>query len=139
MSLFRPTAFYVTMLEESIYDIGAFMLMLIICLVSFTNAIMIVDVNQQKIFEYNNAKSGEDYSSFIDEKFSSQFMNVIFSQYLLGLGEFEVDELDSEGNEIYNVFGEYTNDVNNLLWIYFLFATLLTQIILMNTLIAILG
>ena len=41
--------------------------------------------------------------------------------------------------ENYNVFNVYSPSVAQLLWIYFLFATLLTQIIFMNTLIAILS
>jgi hypothetical protein len=61
------------------------------------------------------------------------------TEWLLGLGEFETGEFDGDNQENYNVYNQYSLPVTRLLWIYFLAGTLLTQIILMNTLIAILG
>ena len=63
----------------------------------------------------------------------------MLSEWLLGLGEFETGEFDGDAQENYNVYNQYSLPVTRLLWIYFLAGTLLTQIILMNTLIAILG
>jgi len=63
------------------------------------------------------------------------------TEWLLGLGEFETGEFDGGHQENYNVYNQdyYSTTVQRLLWIYFIAGTLLTQIILMNTLIAILG
>jgi len=50
----------------------------------------------------------------------------MLQQYFTGLGEFGLDA--------YNV-----NEERDLLWVYFFLATFITQVMFMNTLIAILG
>jgi hypothetical protein len=72
----------------------------------------------------------EEYPTFIDQKESNLWVNALFTEWLLGLGEFETGEYNQD---------YYSKSVQRLLWIYFLAGTLLTQIVLMNTLIAILG
>ena len=69
------------------------------------------------------------------------WINALMKEWLLGLGEFETGEFNGDSQENYNVYNQkdYSNFVQFLLWAYFLAGTLLTQIILMNTLIAILG
>lgn len=42
LSLFRSTSFYVTLLLESVNDIKYFLLMVILCILSFSNAILVL-------------------------------------------------------------------------------------------------
>ena len=103
------------------------MLVFFIVIFAFSNSINIIDLNQKRRFEFNNAGTDEEYGGFIDVKIENEYwLNAVISQYLLGLGEFEVSELNSDDNSNYNVFNEYTTSVRNLLWFYFLFGTLLT-------------
>lgn len=59
------------------------------------------------------------------------------NEYLLGLGEFEFAEFSTQS--AISGLGQFSPTITRMLWLYFMLATLLTQIILMNTLIAILG
>lgn len=45
LSLFESTSFYVTLLLESFYDTGNFLFIMAVSLLSFANAILILDTN----------------------------------------------------------------------------------------------
>lgn len=94
------------------------MFIVFVCVSSFASALLILDHNQALV---NN-----EYSEFTDSKFDTKLFDSLMTQYLLGLGEFETDAYSSNKYAVY-------------LWLMFLIATILTQIILFNALIAILG
>jgi len=96
-------------------DVKWFLLMVFLCILSFANAIVIL-----------TKPASDEGDPIIDKKFGIIYVDSVFSGYLLGLGEFETD-------------GYNSNNFSNFLWVYFLLATFLTQIIFVNTLIAILG
>ena len=102
------------------------MLLVFICLIAFSNALVVIDTNQQYLFE----SQGEEYVTLIPQKFNLKWFDATLTQYLLGLGEFEmigaIDESQSPS-------------ATYLVYSYFFAATIITQIILFNTLIAILG
>lgn len=100
------------------------MALLFTCLGAFAIAVYLIEAGQKIRFLDQNP--GEEFKGFISQKFSNQFVNAMLSQYLLGLGSFETDDY-------------FSNEQSDLLWVYFIFGTLLTQIVFMNTLIAILG
>lgn len=97
MTLFEQTSFWVTLLKESIYDIRYFIFLLLLCVVAFSNAILISDFNNEKINSHLIAKhdpSTEEYESLTQTKFDKLFIDSIMTQYLLGLGEFETDAFE---------------------------------------------
>jgi hypothetical protein len=59
-------------------------------------------------------------------------LDALYVQWLLGLGDFEMLVATDEGEELFQ-------PVRVLMWILFLLATLISQVIMFNTLIAILG
>lgn len=68
----------------------------------------------------------EEYESLTTTKFGNEVLDSIMTEYELALGEFRSDDFENNHGRV-------------LLWTYFFIATLLTQIILINSLISILG
>jgi hypothetical protein len=141
MTLIEQTSFFVNMLYAAFQDIFYFMLLLGLCILAFANAITVVEHNQLRRYEYNNDGSLVGAQYFIDKKEKTIWQNALFTEWLLGLGDFEIGEFNADTNGTYNVYNQdqYSLFVSRLLWFYFLAGTLVTQIILFNTLIAILG
>jgi len=115
LALIDKTSHFVKMVTESMHDVKWFLLMVFLCILSFANAIVIL-----------TKLSSDEGDPIIDKKFGIVYVDSVLSGYLLGLGEFETD-------------GYNDNKFHDFLWVYFLLATFLTQIIFVNTLIAILG
>jgi len=115
MRLFGPTAFFIRMIEETIYDIRTFAIMFIFCVMSFANGLYVLN--------YGRSAEGED--DLFVSAFGIGMLDAIIDQYMLGLGEFGTDNFKGKGKF--------------LAWIYFLLATFITQITFLNMLIAIMG
>lgn len=64
-------------------------------------------------------------------KTTSEQTDSVFTQYLLMLGEFEI--LETEGIETYPILSQ------ELIWIYFFLATMFTNVVFFNTLVAVIG
>ena len=119
MRLFPQLAFYVALTIETLKDITYFLIIFAISISMFGNA----------FFALNGIPmpEGDDYSEAIwPEAFNSKFVDSVFSQYMLGLGEFN-----------YDGWSEHTG--NWIIWVYFILATFFTQILFFNMLIAIMG
>jgi len=134
-TLFESLSFYITLIIESLIDIKEFLVILMCCLASFANASIIVEHNYAivqnfKLKSQENAEMTE--GDLTSTRFKNQFIDNLFTQWLLGLGEFEMLGLNDESE------GE-NQSIKILLWIYFILATIITQIILFNTLIAIIS
>jgi len=120
-TLFESFSFYVTLLLQSIKDIIAFMLILMIILVAFAISVTIINKNYKKthqyLFERNELDS--EYHDLITTRFGEEFTDSLYVQWLLGLGEFEMLGATDEGEE--------TNEsVKVIMWILFILATLIS-------------
>ena len=78
MRLFTATSFYVKLIRETLYDIRYFIILFIIILATFANALLISNTNRD-----------EDNAEIFENFFSSSYLNAIMNQYLLSLGEFD--------------------------------------------------
>lgn len=112
MRLFGQTSFYVRLIRETLYDIRYFLILFFAILMTFANALMIL----------NEARENSLYMNFFD----ISFLNAIMNQYMLSLGEFDTESYGLEGGDM-------------LVWIIFIFTTFITQITFLNMLIAIMG
>ena len=90
------------------------MVLLLIVLMIFGVPIMILDMNS------------EDGYEMIDDSWHNWLLNLLFNQYLLSLGEFGMDN-----------FGEHPQAV--LVYCLFFAATFISQLTMLNMLIAIMG
>jgi len=82
MRLFDLTSFYVLLILQTIKDIAAFLLLLLMSLVLFGVPMIILNMNRS-----------ED-QLVVDEIFGSWIQNMFINQYLLALGEFNVDNFN---------------------------------------------
>ena len=117
LRLFEQTSLFVRMIVETLYDIRIFLILFILILMTFGNALLVL----------NQGRGAAE--PLYKDYFDIDFLNVILNQYELALGEFDTEErfrLSSEGGD------EFT-------WVLFCAATMITQITFLNMLIAIMG
>ena len=86
----------------------------------FANAIHCLNMNR-------NAE--DDESSVISQAFKNRAVDSILNQYLLSLGEFNLDNFNLDGQD----------DSSKVLWFFFILSTFITSITILNMLIAIMG
>ena len=123
LRLFPTTGFYVTMITETLNDISYFLIMFLMCVITFSNAVY--TLNQIEVIidgDEDNPQTDSTYLESINEPFIDSFIH----QYRIGLG----DPITYE----YSV-----HPAKYLAWVYFMMATLFTQIMFLNMLIAIMG
>ena len=72
-----------------------------------------------------------DYMEMTGAKTSSEMIDSIFTQYLLMLGEFEILEKEA--------ISSYPELSRHLIWIFFFLATMFTNVVFFNTLVAVIG
>ena len=80
-------------------------------------------LNQGRIVQAS--LSEEEPETLYSDHFSSGIMNMVLNQYLLLLGEFELDNFDTKNNA--------------WVWLIFFLATFISQVMIFNMLIAIMG
>lgn len=115
MRLFKPFSAFIRMITEIIKDVKVFLVMLLISLFAFANIIFVLN--------WNRIKDGE--AMIYDDLVGSPPIDAIIHAYLTGLGDFGKDN--------------YSEDNSRVVWIMFILATLIVQLIFMNLLIAIMG
>ena len=93
-------------------------------LMAFSNAIYILNANRSE----GDEQTGEEGNSLLGGEFENGALDAMLNQYLLALGEFGTDN-----------FSAATGKNAGIVWVLFLFATFLTQITVLNMLIAIMG
>lgn len=106
------------------WDIRYFLVMFFICIALFANAVLILDLAQVKAAEKSDRE--EEYERLIPESINNNIFDSVLNQYLLGLGEFTLDTYPD-------------NNIKTMVWIYFILATLFTNINFLNLLIAIIS
>lgn len=114
MRIFKPFSAFIRIISEIIMDIRVFSIMLLFCLAAFANVLMILD---------NNRDNPEDKN--IAPYTGSFIFDAMIHAYLTGLGDFNKDN--------------YSLSDNVIVWVMFLIATFLVQLVFMNMLIAIMG
>ena len=77
------------------------------------------------IFDQSRRLQGRFDERIIEPVFSIPWLDAFVRSYLVGLGEFGIDN--------------YTGEGGALIWLFFLLATFITQLLFMNLLIAIMG
>ena len=93
------------------------MTFLIVCVAMFANTFL--------IFDQSRRLQGRFDERIIEPVFNIPWLDAFVRSYLVGLGEFGMDNYAGEGGA--------------LIWFFFLLATFITQLLFMNLLIAIMG
>ena len=105
---------------SSIIDIRYFLFMLCLMIMTFSNALYILDYKKYNYSEGNVDK----YESFITDVSKDTFFNLFVQQLLLGLGTVPTDNISD-------------NKFQGLIWFYFIVAIIVTNVAFFNILIAI--
>ena len=114
LRLFEQTAFYILLINETLKDIGSFLILLVVALMMFGVPMIMLNLNR------------EPDAQIVDPIFNSWMLNLLLNQYLLALGEFNFDNFSDQPQAA-------------LCYILFIGATFFTQITMLNMLIAIMG
>ena len=118
MRLFEPTSFFVRLIFESFKDIFYGLLVFIVILMMFGNALIVLSQDREPF-----------YFRYFEED-NSDYLNVFLNMYELSIGTWAYD----------GIFSENKNDsVMKVTWLIFVLSTMITQIIFLNMLIAIMG
>lgn len=112
MRLFAPTAFYVKLIIETVWDIRYFLILFVFILATFGNALMVL----------NEGRGEPMYSN----TYQVEFFDAMMNQYMLSLGEFDTENFKLRGHDV-------------IVWMLFIATTFITQITFLNMLIAIMG
>lgn len=115
MRLFKPFSAFIRMITEIVKDVKVFLVMLMIALGSFANVIYVLNLNR--------LDSGSE--PIYEDNVGIAPIDAVIHAYLTGLGEFGKDNYSAENAKV--------------VWIMFILATIIVQLIFMNLLIAIMG
>ena len=114
LRLFEQTAFYIKLMQETLKDIRAFLILILTALATFGIPMIILNLKL------------DAESQVVDEVFGFWLVNMLLNQYLLALGEFSLDNFAS-------------NSHASLCYFFFICATFISQVTMPNMLIAIMG
>lgn len=132
MRLFKSTAYFITLIRQTIWDIKVFFFIVLLIQLAFANFFFIINNNTPQNEAYKTkweaTKDPEDNEFHYVNDFSKHpVLDSVIAIWLIGLGEFDLDDSYGEGPNVV------------LVWLMFIFATLLILIIFMNMLIAIMS
>ena len=116
LRLFDRTSFLIKLVSKTFVDIIEFMVLFLIALAMVGSAMYALQYAQGPVNE----------NVVIEPIFGFFFFDLIYNQYMLALGEFATGGFDEHPNK-------------NLTYLLFIFATLFTQVVFLNMLIAIMG
>ena len=91
--IFDATSFYVKLVKETIIEILSFALIFITCLAMFGTFMYFLQLNQEK-----NGKE------IVENKFDHFFLDILYNQFMLSLGEFTMDGFDDHPWKAYCYF-----------------------------------
>ena len=112
--IFDATSFYIKLLIMTLQDILPFFLIFPIFLMTFGSALLILSSNRSKA------------DMLIEDYVDNWIFNALINQYLLSLGEFNIDNFSDGPQEV-------------MCYLIFFFATFLTQVTALNMIIAIMS
>ena len=122
MRLFKVTAYFITLITQTLFDIRVFMIMLTIILIAFGTFFSILNTDTS---EFQDVPDGQGYH-YVGQYVGQRAIDAVIAMYLLSLGEFDMDGY-KEGPHV--IFA----------WLFFLMATFLVLVVFMNMLIAMMG
>ena len=114
MRLFKPFASFIRVVEAIMESISVFSAMLFMVLFAFMNIIMVLQQNRTD----GEAPIFEGFTRIVP-------LDAIIHAYLTGLGDFGKDD--------------YSEENGFVVWMFFLGATFIVQLVFMNLLIALMG
>lgn len=117
LRIYKQFSSFIRMISEIVYDIRIFTVMLVLCLAAFANCIIVLQNNREI--------TGTSEDPIFDPYTGWEPFDAMIHAYLTGLGDFNKDYY-SEQNRVF-------------MWIFFLIATVIVQLIFMNMLIALMG
>ena len=133
MRIFDDLGFYVYLIIETLKDAKSFLILVLMVLITFANALYILEIANHPsaaVSDDTESTQGEENACeddrLIKMAYNVTFIDSVVNQYLLGLGEFQYDAFESSPS-------------GPLIWSLFLFSTFLTQVTFMNMLIAIMS
>ena len=132
MRLFKETAYYITLISQTILDIKIFSYLVCIVIFAFANFFLIINQNTPSNQNHNLISSGDHYEtssgnfSYVKEYVGYNAIDSWISIYLLAMGEF-------------NFLNYKLGPDKYVAFIFFLMATFIIIIVFMNMLIAIMG
>lgn len=113
MRVFQDTAHFITLIQRIMSDIKTFTIMLFIVLFAFANFFYVID-------------KGDDSAMYLGRYVKDRVIDSLIEMYFIGLGNY------NEGN--------YSKGNNStIIWIGFILATFIVNIVFMNLLISIMG
>jgi hypothetical protein len=115
LRLFEKTSFYIRLIQETFADIGYFFIIFLFALAAIGSAMYMLQLNQ-----------AQGAGDIVEAVFGHFFMDLIYNQYMMSLGEFTMDG-----------FGDHPEMI--ICYVFFLAATFVTQLTFLNMLIAIMG
>ena len=113
--IFDATSFYVKLVRETIIEILSFALIFITCLAMFGTFMYFLQLNQT-----------QNGNEIVENKFDHFFLDILYNQFMLSLGEFTMDGFDEHPWKASCYF-------------FFILSTIITQITFFNMLVAIMG
>ena len=121
--LFTATSFYIKLISETIGGIVYFTIIFAFIMSAFANCIFILDNNRE---EGSRSVDGSG-SKMLDGNFANRVADSLLNQYMLALGEFSLDNFSAETPN------------SEIVWLIFIAATFVSQITILNMLIAVMG
>ncbi len=116
LRLFESSAAFIRMIKEIINDCVPFGVFLFVCVAMFSNTLLLFDQSRRL----------EGIDGMINGPvFGIPWIDAFVRSYLVGLGEFDMEN--------------FSNSDGAFVWILFILATFITQLLFMNLLIAIMG
>ena len=127
MKLFNTPAFFINLLSKTMDDVNfkAFMIMTILCVLTFTNVFYIMNQERGTAFKYNDSENYFNMPLYSEDAGMSGVSEAFIYMYKLTLGDFGTKS--------------YMGENSWFLWAAFLLATFFLQITFFNMLIAIMG
>ena len=134
MRISDDLGFYVYLIIETLKDTKSFLILVLMVLITFANALYILEIANHPSAAVSDdtalklpAKDGAvEIDRMITRAYNFTFVDSVVNQYLLALGEFQYDAFASSPS-------------GPLIWSFFLLSTYLTQVTFMNMLIAIMS
>ena len=122
LRVFERPAFFIHLITETIYGTFSFLFLMTVLLLLFANVLYVFNVSNHSYMYL------DDQTLYPEEIENQYFINSLIHFYLIALGEFSFDD--------YGTRGKYQKWI---IWVWFVIATFMVQITVMNMLIAIMG
>ena len=121
MRILKPFAAFIKMITALVKRISVFSAMLIMVLFAFANCLTVLELNRHS----HDGTIAIEYKPIFDDYTKFHFFDAMIHSYLTGLGDFNKDN--------------YSEKDALTVWVFFLVATFIVQLVFMNLVIAMMG